>query len=132
MASLRQATVLTPGPTGLCRGREPEIRPERSGGIEAGQVSQCRHSGDRHGALHTAQSLEGLAHRGEAPGFYWLMACECQPPQTCRLCRDGLDVCLQDHWLRGGGTEHHAEPAQVRWTPGGAPGRAESVPQPAG
>ena len=63
LASFRHAALLTPCPTRIFRGREPEIMHELSGVLEAGQVAQCRHGGDRPGALHTAQGLEGLDHR---------------------------------------------------------------------
>ena len=57
------------------------------------------------------------------------MECAFQTPQTFRLFRDGLDVCLKDNWLRGCRPDHLAAPAQVSWTLVGASGIAEIVPQ---
>ena len=85
--------------------------------------------GHRHGALDTAQGLEGLDHRSEAPGLHLLVECEFQTPQAFRLFGDGLDVFLKDHLLRGCGTDHLAEPAQVGGAPVGPPCRADIVPQ---
>ena len=80
--------------------------------LNACQVAQFRHGGPRHGKRDTAQGLEGLDHRREAPGVALLVALECQTPQTVTLCRDRLDVFLQDDLLRRCGTHHRAAPAQ--------------------
>ena len=102
---------------------------ELSGIIDARQVTQCGHPGPGDGALDTPQSLEGLDHGSQAPSVHLLVECEFETPQTFRLFRDGLDVLLQDHRLRGGGTHHLAEPSQVGRAPVGPPWRAESGPQ---
>jgi hypothetical protein len=51
-----------------------------SGVIAARQVTQCGHGGHRHRALDTAQGLESLDDRMEAPGVHLLVACEFQTP----------------------------------------------------
>ena len=45
---LGPTALLTPRPTGIFRGREPEIIHEVSGMINARQVAQCGHRGHRH------------------------------------------------------------------------------------
>jgi hypothetical protein len=105
---------------------------QRMGVSDARQVAQFRHRGHRHRALDTTPGLEGLDDRREAPGLHRLVACVFQTPQTCRLCRDGLDVFLKDHGRREGGTDALAELAQVGRTPGGPSWRAAMGPQPAG
>jgi hypothetical protein len=128
MACLGHAALLTPCPTRICRRRQPQIMQKRSGGLEARQVTQCgpRRHGPR--ALDTAQGLERLDDRRQAPGVPLLVACACQTAQPFRLCGDGLDVCLTDQVLRWGRTAHLAAPAQGGRAPGGSPGRAASVP----
>ena len=129
IARLGQTALLTPRPTGIFRGREPQIMHELSGVIDARQVAQFRHGGHRHRARDTTQGLEGLDDRREAPGLHRLVACVFQTPQTFSLCSDGLDVCLKDNWRRGCGTDDLAEPAQVGRTPVGPSCRADIVPQ---
>ena len=102
---------------------------QRSRGLNACQVAQCRHGGHRHGPRDAAQGLEGLDHRSEAPGLPWRGACVFQTLEACGLCGNGLDVCRKDHGLRWGRTDHGTEPAEGGGTPGGPPGRADSVPQ---
>ena len=126
---LGDAPLLTPPPTGICRGREPKIIHELSGVLEARQVAEFGHRRHRHRALDTAQGLEGLDDRREAPGVHLLMEFEFETAQTFSLCSDGLDVCLKDHVLRRGGTDHLTEPAQVGRTPIGPPCVADIVPQ---
>jgi hypothetical protein len=129
IAGLGTAPLLTPPPTGRCRGREPKLMHALWGVLDARQVAQCGHRRHRHRALDTAHGLEGLDDRREAPGVPLLVECEFSTAPTFRLCRDGLDVCLQDHVLRRGGTAHRTAPAQVGRTPIGPPGVADSVPQ---
>ena len=62
MPGLGQAPLRTPPPTGICRGREPQIMHELSGVLEARQVAQCGHCSDRNRALDPAQGLEGFDH----------------------------------------------------------------------
>src|SRR5215468_11961324 len=45
------------------------------------------------------------------------------------VCCDGLDVFLKDDLLRGGRTDHLAEPAEMGWAPVGSPGIADIVSQ---
>jgi hypothetical protein len=50
--------------------------PALSGVLDACQDAQCGHRRHRHRALDTAQGLEGLDDRIEAPGVHRLVACE--------------------------------------------------------
>src|SRR5438093_585059 len=61
--SFGNAALLTTSPTGIFRGRQPQIIHELSGIIEARQVAQFGHRGHCDGELDTPQSLEGLDHR---------------------------------------------------------------------
>jgi hypothetical protein len=109
MASLGKTALLTPCPTGIFRGREPEIMHELSGGIEARQVAQFGHRDHRHRELDPAQGLEGLDHGS----VHLLGECECQTAQTGSLFSDGLAVFLTDNVLRGGGPPTSL--SQRRW-----------------
>jgi hypothetical protein len=132
IAGLGKTALLTPGPTGIFRGREPESMHELAGGLEAREVAQFGHHGHCHRALDRAQGLQGLNGRRPAPGVHLLVERECETPQPCRLGRHGLDVFLKDDLLRQCGTHHLAAPSQVGGTPVGPPGRADIVPQSAG
>ena len=129
IARLGHTALLTPRPTGIFRGREPQIMHELSGVIDARQVAQFRHGGHRHRALDTTQGLEGLDDRMEAPDVHLLVEFVFQTPQTCSLFSDGLDVVLKDHVRRGCGTDDLAEPARVGRAPVGPSCLAAIVPQ---
>ena len=60
--SLGNATLLTPRPTGIFRGCEPQIIHELSGVLDACQVAQLRHGRHGHSELDPAQGLEGFDH----------------------------------------------------------------------
>jgi len=60
------------------------------------------------------------------------LACLFETLQACGVCVDRADVCLQDDWLGGGGTDHCREPPEVGRAPGGTASRAEIVPPSAG
>jgi len=91
---LGHATLLTPPPTGIFRGREPQIIHELSRVLKACEVTQFRHGGHRHGELDTAQGLEGLDHRGQTPGGDLLVTVLFKPPEAFRVFGDGPPVCL--------------------------------------
>ena len=122
------ATLRPARPTGIWRGCQPQIMHALSRVRNACEGAPCRHGGHGDGARHTAPSLEGLDHGSEAPGCALLVACECKPPQTFRLFRDGLDLFLKDHLRCRRGTPHLAAPAQVGRAPVGPPCRADIVP----
>src|SRR5262249_20307270 len=111
MAGLGHTALLTPRPPGICRGWEPAIIPELAGVREAREVTPCGPHRHRHRALAPASGLQGLTDRRQAPGVPLLVACECETPQTFRLFRDSLDLCLKDELLRRCGTHHRAAPA---------------------
>src|SRR5262245_6457406 len=52
---LGHAPLLTPSPTGIFRGREPQIMHELAGVREAHQVAEFGHRRHRHRALDTTQ-----------------------------------------------------------------------------
>ena len=113
MPGLGKTALLTPRPTGLCRGRESEIMHERSGVLETPQVSSLHHGGHCDSTLATAQSLKSFDYGSETPGFALRVECECKTSPTFRLCGDGLDVCLiDDLWRRGG---HPTSLSQRKW-----------------
>ena len=127
MPSFGHAARLTPSPTGIGRGGEPQRMHEWSGILEARQVAEGGDHGHGHRALDTPQSLEGLDHGGQAPGLHLFVECECETPQTFRLCRDGLDIFLTDHGRRWGRTDDLAEPAQGGRAPVSSPRIADSM-----
>jgi hypothetical protein len=128
MPRVGHAAVRTPCPAHICRGRELQIMQALAGVLDARQGAQCGSGGDRDRALDTAEGLAGLDHRLQTPGVPLRVACACQTAQTCRLCRDGLDVFVKDHLRRRGGTLPCAQPAQGGGTPIGPPWRAASMP----
>ena len=132
VARLGQAALLTTWPTGIFCRRQPPIIHELSGVIDARQVAAFGHHGHRDRALDAPYGLERLDHGLEAPGVHLVLECVFETLQARGLFGHGLAVCLQDHWLRRGGTDHLTEPAQVGRAPIGSPCRADSVPQPEG
>jgi hypothetical protein len=118
--------------TGIGGRRGAQARHQLSGGSDAREVAECGPGRDRHGAVHPPQGLEGCDDRRQPPGGDLLVECLCQALETCGVCVDGADVCLEDHWLSRCGADHLAEPPEV----GRAPGRPARVlnimPEPEG
>jgi hypothetical protein len=83
----------------------------------------------RHRARAPAPGRAGLAPRSAAPRVPRRGAGACETPQTFRLGRNGLDVCLHDHLRRGRGPPHRAEPAEGGGPPVGSPRSAALGPQ---
>jgi hypothetical protein len=129
MARLGDTALTTALATGICRRGEAEITHLLSGVVNTCEVTQCRHAGDGDGALHPTQGLEDLNHGDQAPGLDLLMACARKPLQAFGGLVHRPDGCLADDLLRGGGTDHLREPAEVGWAPGGPPSIAEIVSQ---
>ena len=92
---------------------------ELSGVSKTGESAEFGPGGHRHRALHPAQGLEGVDHWGQPPGLYVGVQFLCQTRKPFGVCGDGSDVCLEHHLLGWGGTDHRAEPPQVRGIPGG-------------
>jgi hypothetical protein len=84
---------------------------ELAGVREAREVAQFGHHGHCHRALDHAQGLKGPNDRRQAPGVHLLVEFEFETPQTFRLFRDSLNLCLKDDLLRWGRAHHLAEPA---------------------
>ena len=104
---------------GVFRGDETQELHEWSGIVKAGEVPEFGDGGHGYGELPATQGLEGLDHRLQAPGFHLLVEFLFEPLESlCRL-GDRPDICLKDHVLRGGGTDHLSEPPEVGWAPAG-------------
>jgi hypothetical protein len=78
---------------------------------------------------HAAQGLQRLHDRVHTPGGHGLVVCWCQTRQPFRVCGDGADLCLKDHWLSRERADDFAEPAEMGRAPGGPAGSAHIVPQ---
>ena len=63
IAGLGHAALLTPPPTGIFRGRQPELLQALSRVSNTGAVAECGHRGHRPRALDPAPGLEGLNNR---------------------------------------------------------------------
>jgi hypothetical protein len=92
-------------PRGIFRGNQPQAFHACSRLIKAGEGTEFRYQSDGYGALDTAQGLECVDHRGEAPGGALRLECLLQPLETCRVLIDGPHVFLEDDVLRRGGTD---------------------------
>jgi hypothetical protein len=117
--------ALTPG--GF-RGDQPQAFHEWPRMLDARQVPQCRHGGDRRRALPAAERLERFDPRMEAPGADRLLAClrKTLKPRCGGI--DGVPLCLADAWRRGGGTAEFREPPELSRAPSGASRVTEVVP----
>jgi hypothetical protein len=62
IARFGDAALMPPLTRGIFRREQPHITHELSRVIEPGEVSQCCHDRDGHGALDPTQGLEGLDH----------------------------------------------------------------------
>ena len=129
MPGLREASLVSALTTRRLRRRQAHILHELSGVIEAGQVAECGDGGDRHGTLHATEGLERVHHRAKPPGCDLFMAFLVKPLEPFGVLGDRSDLCLEDDWLRWGGTDDRAEPAQVSRAPGGPTGRSDIMPQ---
>ena len=129
MPRLGHPALLPPPAPGRGGGRPPPLMQQRSRVLNACPVAPCRHGGHGPGHLDPAPGLEGLDPRREAPGVARLVACAFQTSATCRLCGDGLAVCLTDERRRRCGPPPRAGPAPGGRTPVGPPRRAAVVPQ---
>jgi len=57
------------------------------------------------------------------------LECLCEPGQTFAVVRHGSDVFVENDVLRGCGTDHLTEPAEMGWAPGGLARVADIVAQ---
>jgi hypothetical protein len=118
--------ALTPG---RLRGEQPQECHQGSGGIDACQVAQCRHRGDRHDDLDAAQGLEGCDAGRSTPGGALRGACVCATLEAFRVCMDRPALRLEDHVRGRRGTDDRTAPPEGGWTPGGPAGRAAILAQ---
>ena len=109
---------LAPRPCGVLRRDHAQELHQRSWGSETAELANCCPQSDGDGALHTAQGLQGLDHRGQAPRLHGLLPCLCETLEACGVCGHGTDLGLQDEVVRWCLTHDcRAPPAR-----GGAPG----------
>ena len=94
--------------------------------LKACQVPHCGHQGDRHGAWHPTQGLQGVDHGGQTPGFDVIVQFLLQTLEAVAVFADGSDIFLQDDVLRGRGTDDCREPSQVGRAPMG-PARVPAI-----
>ena len=111
---------------GIFRGDQAQKFHEFSGIIEARQVSKFGHRGDRDSELHTAECLQGLDHRVQAPRFDLLLEFVFETLESLGVFVDRADVFLEDNLLRGCGTDDFGEPPEMGWVPG-CPARVPDV-----
>jgi hypothetical protein len=119
MARSGNGALTTPLTCGIGGGDQCQEVHEWSRGIDVAEVSEFRHQGDGHGTRHPAQGLKCLEPSVQAPGFGLLVECVLSTLETCRMCIDGADVCLEDEVWRGGGPDHVGEPPEVSLAPRG-------------
>jgi hypothetical protein len=126
---LRHSPLPAPWPPRGCQGGQAQIVHALSGVVEACEVTQCGHRGDRYDALHAAQGLERFDHGMETPGCDVFVAFLFEPLQTFRVLVDGADLCLEHDVRRRGRTDYFREPPEVGRVPGGWACIASVVPQ---
>ncbi len=93
---LGDAALTAPVSGGVFRGRQAEITPQRSGGLDTGEVPQVGHG--RHGdrTRDATEGLEGVDHWPEPPGVHMRVECVFQALQAFGVFGHGADVCLED------------------------------------
>jgi hypothetical protein len=117
IAGRGEAPLGAPLAPGICRGRQAQRTHQLLGVGKARAVSQFGDGRDRHGALDTPQSLEGLDHWGEAPGFDPLMECLFQTLEAFGVLGDSPHVLLEADLLRWSRTDDFREPSKMRGAP---------------
>jgi hypothetical protein len=122
---LRETSLAAALAPGRYRRRQAQVMPAWSRVIHAGQVHKCGEARDRPRQRPATEGLERFDDGREPPGIAVCVACWCQPLEPCGVCGHRPHLCLHDALVRGGGTHDLAEPAPVRWAPGGPAGRPE-------
>src|SRR5919109_1911549 len=117
---------------GILRRHQAQALHALSGVMEAGEVAPCRHRGHRHRALYAAPRLQRRDDRGQPPGFDLFLACLCEPLEAFGVFGDRPDICLENDWLRRGGTDDLGEPAAMGRAPRGPARITGVVSAPAG
>ena len=94
--------------------------------LNAGQVAEFGHEGDRDSTRDAPQGLQRLDHWLQSPGVPVVMPFLLQTRQAVGLFIDRPDVFLEDDRWRRGGTDHFGEPPQMGRAPGG-PARLPAI-----
>ena len=103
IARFGHGPLATPLTGRILRGNQPQEFHEFSGSIEARQVSKFGHRGDRDSELYTAEGLQGLDDRVQAPRLDLLVEFLFEPLESLGVFVDRADIFLEDNLLRGGG-----------------------------
>jgi hypothetical protein len=119
MASFCHPSLWAPLARGICGRDSPQALHQCAGGLNAGQVPNCRHHGDGPRARPPLQGLEGGHHGRQAPRGDLRAAFLLQTPAALGVLRDGPDLFLQDDLLRRGGTHDFRAPPEGGRTPMG-------------
>jgi hypothetical protein len=115
------AARLTTAPTGICRGRQPQIMHALAGMLDARQVAQFGHGGHGDGALDTPQRREGLDHGSEAPSFDPFLEFLVQALEAFGVFADSPHILLEDDLLGWRWTDDFREPSEMCRAPMGRP-----------
>jgi uncharacterized membrane protein (DUF4010 family) len=86
---------------------------ERSGRLDAREVSPFGHPGHRDRAWDAPAGLERRDDGREAPGVPRRMPCWCSTREAVGVCGHRLDIFRTDHVRRWGRTDHRAAPTAV-------------------
>jgi hypothetical protein len=113
--------------SGVFRGNQPQKFHEFPGVIEAREVAEFGHHGDRHGALDAAQGLESVDHRAQTPRFDLLVEFPFETLEAFGVFGNGTDIFLKDDVLSRCRTDHLGEPSEMGRVPGGPAGGSDIV-----
>jgi hypothetical protein len=129
VASCGDAALVAAFATGVRTGGEIQRAHELSGFLSTAQVAELGDEGDSHGELDATHSLESLDDGGQPPPLDLLPEFGLKALEPFLMFRQGADVLLEDHLVRGRGTDHFCQPAQVGRPPGGTALRPNILPQ---
>src|SRR5262249_40612994 len=125
-------TLLAALARGVFRGNQPQDFHPFSWVLKTREVAHFGHYGDGHGALHTAQGLQGIYHRTQAPSFDLHLQLLVQTSKTCGGCVPCTDIFLEDALLSGRWTTDCREPSEVGRAPIGPASGADGLSEPEG
>jgi hypothetical protein len=126
---LRDPSLASALATGIFRRRQAQVLHELSRVITAGQVPAFGDEGDHPRPRHATEGLERFHDGREPPGFDVFVEFLCQPMEPFGVFGHRPHIGLKDDLRRWGGTHDLAEPAPVRWAPGGPAGLPDIMPE---